>query len=128
MKKLFTLIFLSVFAFSYAQEVVTELYYAPDMETPKFQGGGLDKFQDYVHGAFDFKKVSKAGKVVATFTIGTMGELKNIKIVEFTEMDAATELIRVLKLSPKWESARRSGKPISVDIKFPMKFTDRPKG
>jgi hypothetical protein len=48
--------------------------------------------------------------------------IKNIKIIEFFDIESATEFIRVLKKCPKWEPAKRGGKPISIEIKYPMVF------
>ena len=126
MRKIF---FLLVFCFTssiavYSQDLLmdTEDVHEADVIEPKFNGGGLDKFQEYIHTNFDFKKVTKPGKMVATFSIDTNGQLKDIRITEFVEADAAAEYIRVLMSSPKWQSARRAGKPFSVKITLPLTF------
>jgi hypothetical protein len=38
------------------------------------------------------------------------------------DIESATEIIRVMKKCPKWEPAKRKGKPISIEIKYPMTF------
>lgn len=38
------------------------------------------------------------------------------------DVDSGLELMRVLNLSPKWEPAKRAGKPVSIEIKYPMNF------
>jgi len=105
-----------------AQVGDVEDVYDSDVIQPKFNGGGLDKFHDFLNANFNYSKVQKAGKIVASFTIDADGNLKNIRIVEFHDSDAAAEMIRVLFESPKWEPAKRGGKPVSVDIKYPMVF------
>ncbi|HEX8268336.1 MAG TPA: energy transducer TonB, partial [Flavobacterium sp.] len=62
------------------------------------------------------------GRMIFSFTISTTGEVTNIRIVQFVDMEAAKEIIRVLKQAPKWECARRAGKPFAVDVKFPLDF------
>ena len=37
----------------------------------------------------------------------------------------ATEIIRVIKTAPNWEPAKRRGKSISLDVKFPMEFSEK---
>ena len=106
-----------------AQVGDVEDVYDSDVIQPKFNGGGLDKFHDFLNANFNYSKVRKAGKIVASFTIDSDGNLKNIRIVEFHDSDAAAEMIRVLFESPKWEPAKRGGKPTSVEIKYPMVFT-----
>ena len=60
--------------------------------------------------------------MVTTFTVNELGEIKNIKVIQFVDVESATEIIRVLKNAPKWEPATRGGKPISIEIKFPLNF------
>lgn len=123
MRKIFLLFaFFCLSQAGYSQELLmdTEDVHEADVIGPKFNGGGLDKFYDYIKANFDFRKVKAPGKMVATFNIDVAGQLKDVRITEFADADAAAEYIRVLMESPKWESARRAGKPFSVKIKFPL--------
>ncbi|WP_395062942.1 energy transducer TonB [Flavobacterium sp.] len=99
-----------------------EVYLNGDRIEAKFNGGGLDKFYDFINKEFDFSKVTKAGKMITSFTIDVDGTIKNIKVIQFVDVQTATEIIRVLKKAPKWEPAKRGGKPISVEIKLPLDF------
>ncbi|MES2748247.1 MAG: energy transducer TonB [Bacteroidota bacterium] len=99
-----------------------EVYLTGDRIDATFQGGGMDNFSEFINKEFDYSKVSKAGKMVGAFTIDENGNVKNIKIIHFFDIESATEFIRVLKKCPKWEPAKRGGKPISIDIKYPMVF------
>jgi len=117
---LFFLLFSSV---SFAQiGGEDEVYLSGDRTDPTFNGGGLDKFYDFINKEFDFSKVAKAGKMITAFTIDVDGAIKNIKVIQFVDVETATEIIRVLKKAPKWEPAKRGGKPISVEIKLPLDF------
>ena len=102
-----------------------EVYLNGDRIEAKFNGGGIDKFSEFINKEFDYSKVTKSGKMVGAFTIDVDGNVKNIKITEFFDIESATEFIRVLKKCPKWEPAKRGGKPISIEIKYPMVFKDR---
>ena len=123
MKKIL-LVFLLCFASAagYSQMSDTEDVYSSDVIQPKFKGGDLDKFYDFFYKEFDFSKAKQKGKMLLAFTINEQGELKNIKILKVLDDDSAIEAIRVLKLSPKWECAKRGGKPYSVEIKLPVGF------
>ncbi|MBY0486910.1 MAG: energy transducer TonB [Flavobacteriaceae bacterium] len=117
---LFFLLFSSV---SFAQiGGEDEVYLSGDRTDPTFNGGGLDKFYDFINKEFDFSKVKKAGKMITAFTIDVDGAIKNIKVIQFVDVETATEIIRVLKKAPKWEPAKRGGKPISIEIKLPLDF------
>ena len=102
----------------------TEDVYEADAHAPKFQGGGFEKFYEFIKQEFDLKK-SAPGKMIVSFTVTAAGELTNIRVLQYTNVDAAAELIRVVKLSPKWESAKRNGKPFSTVVKIPVNFKSR---
>jgi len=122
MKKilLLTLFLMSSLAIQ-AQGGDAEDVYSSDVINPKFNGGGLDTFHRFVKDSLDYSQI-KSGKNVVKFTIDVDGKLKNIKVVEFKDVNTATEIIRVLMLSPRWQCARRGGKPFSVEIKMPFVF------
>lgn len=88
----------------------------------QFNGGGFDKFYQYINKEFDFSTVTKPGKMIASFTIDSNGEIQNIKVIQFVDVATATEIIRVLKKAPKWIPATKNGKPISIDVNLPFDF------
>ena len=100
----------------------TDDVHPSDVLEPKFNGGGVEKFYEYIKQEFDFTKVTKKGNLTASFTINEAGELTNIRIVKVLDDASAAEFIRVLESAPKWESAKRGGKPFSVQIKIPLDF------
>jgi hypothetical protein len=102
-----------------------EVYLNVDRVEARFNGGGMEKFSEFVNQQFDYSKVTKAGKMVAAFTVDVDGSVKNIKLIEMIDVDSATEMIRVLNNCPKWIPAKRGGKPISIEIKYPMVFRDK---
>jgi protein TonB len=103
----------------------TELVSSPDVSNPKFNGGDLNKFYEFINQEFNYSTVTKAGKIVVSFTVTELGEVKKIKVLEFPNVEAASEIIRVLNKSPKWEPAKRAGNPFSVVIKMPLLFKQK---
>lgn len=101
-----------------------EVYLNGDRIDAKFNGGGLEKFGEFLDRNFDYSKVSKPGKLEATFTIDAEGKVTKIRITQILDDESAMEFIRVLKMCPKWEPAKRGGKPISIEIKYPMVFKE----
>ena len=102
-----------------------EVYLTGDRVEAEFNGGGMEAFGEFIQKNFDYSKVTKPGKMVAAFTVDADGKVKNIKLVEMIDSASAMEMIRVLNLCPKWEPAKRGGKPISVEIKYPMVFRSK---
>jgi len=103
----------------------TELVASPDVSNPKFNGGDLNKFYEYINQEFNYTTVKEARKIVVSFTVTELGEVKKIKVLEFPNIEAASEIIRVLNKSPQWEPAKRAGKPFSVVIKIPLLFKQK---
>lgn len=120
----FALFFLPLVAFSQIGGE-DEVYLSGDRTEAKFNGGGLEKFNEFVQKEFDYSKVKKSGKMVAAFTVDVDGKVKNIKLVELIDIESASEMIRVLNKCPHWQPAKRGGKPISIEIKYPMVFKDK---
>lgn len=102
-----------------------EVYLTGDKIEAQFNGGGIEKFSEFVYGQFNYSKVKKAGRMIASFTVDVDGSIKNIKLVQMIDVDSGVELIRVLNKCPKWTPAKRGGTPISIDIKFPMVFNSK---
>ena len=124
MKKfLFLIIFVLFSNLSFSQlGGEDEVYLGGEFIEAKFQNGGIDKFYDYIIANFDNKTVEKKGQIVFEFTVNENGEVKNIKVVRDLGSNSAIELIRVLRKSPKWQPASRGGKPVSINLKMPLKF------
>lgn len=102
-----------------------EVYLSGDTIDAKFNGGGLENFHAYIDTVFDYSKVTKAGSLITSFTINIKGKIQDIRVLKFPNEEAAAEIIRVLQISPKWEPAKRNGKPISITIKHPMVFKSK---
>lgn len=124
--KNFLLLVIAFFSFQFAnaQELLmeTELVSSSDVANPKFNGGEFDKFYEFINQHFNYSSVKNEGDIVVAFTINELGEVKKIKVLKFPNIEAASEIIRVLNKSPKWEPAKRAGRPFSVEIKLPVNF------
>lgn len=119
--KILLFILLPITGFSQIQGE-DEVYLGGDRIDAKFNGGGLDKFGEFINKEFDFSKVTKLGKMEATFNVDEKGNVTKIRITQMLDVESATEFIRVLKMCPKWQPATRNGKPISIEIKYPLVF------
>jgi hypothetical protein len=119
--KILLLILIPISVFSQIQGE-DEVYLSGDRIEAKFNGGGIEKFTEFLNKEFDYSKVTKPGKLEAAFTIDEQGNVTKIRIIQVLDVESATEFIRVLKKCPKWTPASRGGKPISIEIKYPMVF------
>jgi len=99
-----------------------EVYLSGELIEPKFQGGDVTNFHKYVREHFDKSKMEKPGKMVAVFTVGETGAIENLRITEFVDATSAQEFIRVIKSAPKWQPAKKGGKPYPLKITLPLVF------
>jgi beta-lactamase regulating signal transducer with metallopeptidase domain len=101
-----------------------DLYTMADIEkTPEFPGG-IAEFYKFV--GKNFKTPDAAvkdkfeGKAYMQFIIEKDGTLSDIKTVKDAGYGIGDEVIRVLKLSPKWTAATYQGKPVRVMYSLPI--------
>ena len=66
---------------------------------------------------------SVQGKVFISMTVEKNGSLSDFKVVKDIGYGAATEAIRILKLSPKWEPGYQNGQKVRVRYTLPISFS-----
>ncbi|NJM79378.1 MAG: hypothetical protein HC854_06780 [Flavobacterium sp.] len=60
--------------------------------------------------------------VLSKFTIDSLGNMKNITIARGKNIELNNEIIRVLKLSPKWVPGEINGKKVNVQMHYPIRI------
>ncbi len=118
---LFFIFLFPIYSFSQIQGE-DEVYLDGDLIEPKFKGGGLEKLYEFINQEFDYSKVTKAGKMMVSFTIDKAGVLNNIRVLQYNDVQSAAEIFRVLNKAPNWVAAKRGGKPVSLEMKIPLEF------
>ncbi len=84
--------------------------------------GGLKAFQEFLSNNLRYTAKMKSGKVFATFTVNKDGSVTDIRIVKGLSKLNDDEVVRVLKLSPKWVPGIESGKPVATAFTIPVNF------
>lgn len=102
------------------------IYIPIDIEIkPEFPGGRV-KFNHFVDD--NYKKSNKRptiqGKLFATFIIERDGSLSNINVLRDIGHGTGEELIRVLKLSPRWKPGKLNNKEVRTlySLVFPVQL------
>jgi hypothetical protein len=123
-KALFFFLFILTPLFTFSQiDGEDEVYLDGSKIDAKFKGDDtLEEFGKFIRSEFDYSKVTKPGTMIFSFTVDENGDVKNIKVVQILDIESATEIIRVMKKCAKWEPAKRKGKGISIEVKYPMVF------
>jgi TonB family protein len=97
-------------------------------EPAKFQGKGLEAFNDYIIANVKYPaeaiKAKMKGKVYAQFEVNKKGEVVNVRILRscgYPILDE--EAVRVLKSSPLWSPAKDKGRFVGQLFTMPVVFT-----
>jgi periplasmic protein TonB len=92
---------------------------------PKYPGGDdarlwfLRKNVKYPETAL---KASVQGIVIVVFIIEIDGSLSNVEVTKSIGGGCDEEAMRVVKLMPRWEPAKRNGKAVRVVVRMPIVF------
>ena len=93
---------------------------------PGFNGGDANEFTKWVNTQLQYpeqaKKDKVEGRVVIQFTIGTDGEVRDVKLLRGVREDLDTEAMKVVASSPKWEPGRKNGEAVPVHFTFPVVY------
>lgn len=125
--------FLMIFGFvlfsnlSNSQELLmdTEDVYGSEIsQLPEFPGG-MDEFFKFFNSNFQAQNSKTESKNLVAFNVEPDGTIKKIRLLLFSDAETASEIIRVLKISPKWKPAMKNGKGVSVEMKIPIVFGSR---
>lgn len=94
-------------------------------ELPEFPGG-MTEFMKWLTNALRYpqrsKQLKQQGTVVVSFVIEKDGSVTNINFVKQTHTALDAEVLRVLRIMPKWTPAKQHGKPCRAVIAVPFVF------
>jgi protein TonB len=102
-----------------------EVFYIVE-DMPKFQGGGPDKFREYIASHLQYPEVAAengiSGRVFVQFAVNSKGEVVDAKVVRGVDPALDKEALRVVTSSPKWTPGKQRGKAVKVQFTFPINF------
>lgn len=94
-------------------------------DDPEFPGG-MDSLLAFLQRNIVYPKLAKEnkieGKVYVTFVVEIDGSISNIKVLRDIGGGCGQEVVRVVKLMPKWIPGKQQGKPVRVQYNLPVKF------
>lgn len=67
-------------------------------------------------------KAGVQGVVLVVFIIEADGNISNVEVTKKIGGGCDEEAVRVVKLMPRWEPARRNGQPVRVVVRMPVIF------
>jgi len=101
-----------------------EVFYIVE-QMPEFPGGHEAMFR-FIMENLEYPEMAKRtgieGRVLAEFTVDTIGNLTDIGIIRSIGGGCEEETIRVLELMPPWKPGIQKGKAVSVKFHLPLSF------
>lgn len=92
---------------------------------PEFPGG-IEKLRKTIEKNIKYPKSAKKdgieGKVITQFTIDTLGNPVDIKILQSVREDLDNEAIRVITLLKGWKPATANGRKVTGKMTLPLTF------
>lgn len=87
-------------------------------DMPKFRGGELQKFSQWVNERIVYPKLAQEvgvqGKVIVTFIVEPDGSVSNIVVSRSIDKLLDEEAVRVVASSPKWTPGKQRNVPVRV--------------
>jgi len=107
-------------------EVVDDIPFIIVEDMPSFQGGGLEKFRDWVFDNLRYPEIAAengiSGKVYIRFVVNAMGQLEEAVVIRGVDQSIDQESLRVVKSSPIWEPGKNRGQAVRVLFTLPIDF------
>jgi protein TonB len=107
------------------EEVEDEIFVIVE-DMPKFRGGDINKFRDWVQKRVRYPELAAEngiqGRVFITFVVEPNGTVSNVSISRSVDTlldEAAKEAVMA---SPKWEPGMQRGRPVRVRYSIPIIF------
>jgi periplasmic protein TonB len=93
---------------------------------PKFKGGDIDKFREWVQKQTKYPEVATInnihGKVYISFIVDNKGFVTNVKVLKGVDPLIDDEAVKAVKSSPKWTAGRQRGINVSVSYMIVLNF------
>lgn len=107
------------------EEVEEEIFVIVE-DMPKFRGGDINKFREWVQKRVRYPELAAEngiqGRVFITFVVETNGNVSNVSVSRSVDAlldEAAKEAVSA---SPKWEPGMQRGRPVRVRYSIPIIF------
>ena len=118
---------LSIDSYSQEKDKVNEdsiIFYIVEEEAS--YPGGLDALMEFLAKNIQYpekaKKMGVKGRVFVTFIVEKDGSISDIKVLRDIGYGCGEEVIRVIKLMPKWKPAKQRGKAVRQQFNLPVSF------
>lgn len=102
-----------------------QVYNSAGVEVKPEFPGGYEKFYKFIANEFKMPTDEEflGGKVIVQFIVEKDGSLSDIKVIKDAGFGTKEEVIRVLKIAPKWNPGKQNGKIVRCNYLFPISLS-----
>ena len=104
-----------------------EIFGSADVN-PQFPGGPK-AMQEYINSNIHYPEIALSmnirGTILVYIVIMDDGSLRDVKVVKGLQPELDAEVVRVVKMMPLWNPARRAGKPVNVRVTWPITVSSK---
>ena len=94
-------------------------------DLPQFPGGAAE-FMKWLTKNLKYPALAQKrkvkGRVVAQFVVNTDGSIRDLELTEKLETSCDNEVLRVLRMMPKWQAGMMNAKPCRTKVCIPVVF------
>ena len=94
-------------------------------DLPQFPGGAAE-FMKWLTKNLKYPALAQKrkvkGRVVAQFVVNTDGSISDLELTEKLETSCDNEVLRVLRMMPKWQAGMMNAKPCRTKVCIPIVF------
>jgi protein TonB len=94
-------------------------------DLPQFPGGAAE-FMKWLTKNLKYPALAQKrkvkGRVVAQFVVNTDGSISDLELTEELETSCDNEVLRVLRMMPKWQAGMMNAKPCRTKVCIPVVF------
>ena len=94
-------------------------------DLPQFPGGAAE-FMKWLTKNLKYPEVAQRrkikGRIVAQFVVNTDGTVSDLELTEHLEASCDQEVLRVLRMMPKWQAGMMNAKPCRTKVCIPIVF------
>lgn len=94
-------------------------------ELPEFPGG-MSEYVQWLTAALHYppraKQQRMAGEIVVKFVVEKDGSITGLRFVKQTHTALDSEVLRVMRIMPKWKPAQNHGRPCRAVVAVPVVF------
>ena len=91
---------------------------------PRFKGGSMDKFSEWMNSRYSWPEPKVYGKFSATYIVEKDGSVSSVKVIDTPAASVSAEMLDCFNKAPKWEPGMQNGQPVRVQMRFGVNLVE----